>query len=74
MTSDGKYQYGYGFGIHSFTDSLTSLGHNGGSPGCNTTLRVYSNGYVMIMLANRDPQISSIFENKFTELIMQLKE
>ncbi len=54
QTPDGD-QYGYGFG-EGIEDGARWLGHGGGAPGMNGTLRIFpDSGYVIAALANMDP-------------------
>jgi CubicO group peptidase (beta-lactamase class C family) len=47
--------YAYGFEDHR-VDGVRSVGHGGGAPGMNGTLRIYpTSGYVVAVLSNLDP-------------------
>lgn len=44
---------GYGFGFHILKDG--GYGHGGGAPGINGELRIFPNGYIVVVLENLDP-------------------
>jgi len=49
----GKYAYGF---VDRTTDGVRSVGHGGGAPGMNGDLLILpESGYVVAVLANRDP-------------------
>ncbi len=49
------FRYAYGFG-EIFQDGVRYVGHSGGAPGMNGDLRIVpESGYVVVVLANRDP-------------------
>ena len=59
---------GYGFGFYSLKDG--AYGHGGGSPGMNGELHILpKQGYVIIVLANRDPFMATETES-FIESIL----
>jgi D-alanyl-D-alanine carboxypeptidase len=48
-------RYAYGFEDH-FENGVHWFGHNGGSPGVNSALRIYPiSGYIIVVLGNFDP-------------------
>jgi CubicO group peptidase (beta-lactamase class C family) len=49
-------RYAYGFEDEKMPDGVRRFGHSGGAPGMNATLSIFpSAGYVVVVLANRDP-------------------
>ena len=71
LMPDGSLKYAYGFGVQMVYD-LISIGHNGGAPGINTDARFFSNGYSLIVFANRDPEIADNIVNEFARLLASL--
>jgi D-alanyl-D-alanine carboxypeptidase len=70
-TTDQTNQ-GYGFGFYVLKDGV--YGHGGGSPGMNAEMHVISRkGYVVAVLANRDPFMATEMEN-FVEAILPAGE
>ena len=56
----GGSKYGYGFGDEISADGVRCFGHGGGAPGMNGDLKVCpQTGYVIVVLANLDPQTAS---------------
>ena len=52
--------YAYGF-EDTASDGVRWLGHNGGAPGMNGSLRIYpASGYVVVILANVDPPAADV--------------
>jgi CubicO group peptidase (beta-lactamase class C family) len=63
---DGKL-IAYDFGSRS-PDGRRFLGHNGGAPGMNGELRIFpDDGYVVVVLANRDPPVAQAAANFITD-------
>jgi D-alanyl-D-alanine carboxypeptidase len=63
-TTDQTHR-GYGFGFYVFRDG--GYGHGGGSPGMNGEMHILpKQGYVIVVLANRDPFMATDME-KFIE-------
>lgn len=55
----GTDKYAYGF-FDRVNDGVRSFGHGGGAPGMNGELQIYpQSGYVVAVLANRDPQAAT---------------
>lgn len=66
-TSDQSHS-GYGFGFYILSEG--GYGHGGGSPGMNGEMHILpGSGYVIVVLANRDPFMATMMEN-FIESIL----
>lgn len=57
VASMGSSRYAYGFSDELSGDGVRVVGHNGGAPGIYGQLLIFpDSGYVVAVLANRDPQ------------------
>ena len=52
---------GYGFGFHILKGG--GFGHGGGAPGINGELRIFPNGYIVVVLENLDPPSATAVAN-----------
>lgn len=57
-------KYAYGFEDEMTPSGARRIGHGGGAPGMNGILSIFpSSGYVIVVLANRDPPVAREIEN-----------
>jgi D-alanyl-D-alanine carboxypeptidase len=68
-TTDQTHK-GYGFGFYVLPDS--GYGHGGGAPGINGEMHILpTQGYVVVVLANRDPFMATAMERFIEEVLPQ---
>jgi len=64
-------RYAYGFEDAMLPGGLHRIGHGGGAPGMNGVLGMFiDNGYVVVVLANRDPPAAMEIERFITEHVI----
>lgn len=57
MSTPGLVKYAYGFEDLTTPNRVRSFGHGGGNQGINGSLSIFpASGYVVVALANLDPQ------------------
>jgi D-alanyl-D-alanine carboxypeptidase len=68
-TTDQTHK-GYGFGFYVLPDG--GYGHGGGAPGINGEMHILpTQGYVVVVLANRDPFMATAMERFIEEVLPQ---
>jgi CubicO group peptidase (beta-lactamase class C family) len=64
-------RYAYGFEDATLPGNLHRVGHGGGAPGMNGVLAIYpDSGYVVVVLANRDPPAAMSVDRFITEHVV----